>query len=81
MTRQDNPQARTQEQFNRLIEFRLEGTSLTFITSDESALCAGQTGSYQVELTEQGQLQFELEEDPCQERAIHHSGSWSRYEP
>jgi hypothetical protein len=62
-------------------EFRLEETSLTFITSSESAYCAGQTGSYQVELTEQGQLQFELEEDACRYRANDQPGSWSRYEP
>jgi hypothetical protein len=62
-------------------EFRLEGTSFTFITSDESAFCAGQTGRYQVGLTEQGQLEFELEEDPCYERANGYLGTWSRYEP
>ena len=61
--------------------FRLEGTSLTFITSDESFLCAGQTGSYQVELSEQGQIQFEFEDDACQERANGLPASWSRYEP
>jgi len=63
-------------------EFRLEGTSFTFITSSESAFCAGQTGSYQVELTEQGQLHFvELQEDECQDRAKYYLGAWSRYEP
>lgn len=62
-------------------EFRLEGTSFTFTSSSESFICAGQTGSYQVELTEQGQLQFELEEDACQERANFYPGTWSRYEP
>lgn len=29
-------------------QFRLEGTTLTFITNDESELCAGQSGSYEV---------------------------------
>jgi hypothetical protein len=63
--------------------FRLEGTMLTFITSDESALCAGQSGSYQVELTEEGQLQFELQEDACDSRAegIPIPLSWERVEP
>jgi hypothetical protein len=63
-------------------EFRLEGTSLTFIASDESASCAGQTGSYQVELTEQGQLEFVIQEDPCWDRR--HgvpTQSWDRVEP
>jgi hypothetical protein len=62
-------------------EFRLEGTSLTFITSDESIFCVGQTGSYQVELTEQGQFHFELKEDACQNRASGIPGPWIRYEP
>jgi hypothetical protein len=62
-------------------QFRLEGASFTFITSDESAFCGGQTGRYQVELTEQGQLQFELEEDACQERVNDPHETWSRYEP
>jgi hypothetical protein len=57
-------------------QYRLEGTLFTFITSDESPDCQGQTGRYQVELTEQGQLQFELQEDPCQARADEQPGSW-----
>jgi hypothetical protein len=66
---------------NQKGELRLEATSFTFITGGESVYCSDQTGSYQVNLTEQGQLQFELEEDPCQERANRFPGSWSRYEP
>jgi hypothetical protein len=62
-------------------QFRLDGTVLTFISNDETVYCAGQTGSYQVALTEQGQLQFELEEDACPERASGVPGSWSWYEP
>ncbi len=51
-------------------QFRLEGPLLTFTTSDESPVCAGQSGIYQVELTEEGHLQFALEEDPgCALRA------------
>lgn len=62
-------------------QYRLEGTLFTFITSDESPDCQGQTGRYQVELTEQGQLQFELQQDPCQARADGQPGSWDRVEP
>jgi hypothetical protein len=62
-------------------EFRLEGASFTFISSNESFICPSQAGSYQVELTELGQLQFILEEDACQERANFYPGTWSRYEP
>ena len=50
-------------------EFRLEGTLFTFASSDESRDCAGQSGTYQVELTEEGHLRFTLEEDPCRLRA------------
>ena len=63
-------------------QFRLEGTSLTFITDIESEVCAGQTGSYEIELTEEGQLQFELQEDPCMERRLGlPAGPWDRVEP
>ena len=63
-------------------QFRLEGTSLTFITNDESELCAGQTGNYEVELTEEGQLQFALEEDACWERRFGLPAEpWDRVEP
>ena len=62
-------------------QFQLEGTTLTFITSDESPDCQGQTGSYRVEPTEEGQLRFELQEDACQVRAGEQPGSWDRAEP
>ena len=63
-------------------QFRLEGTTLTFISSNDSPNCRGQSGSYQVELTEQGQLQFVLIEDPCQPRVNRRAGrSWDRVEP
>jgi hypothetical protein len=61
--------------------FRLEGTLLTFTASDESSYCKGQSGSYEVELTQEGQLQFVLQEDVCQKRAYGHEGAWSRVEP
>jgi len=61
-------------------QFRLEGTTLTFITSNESYDCKGQSGSYQIELTEEGQLQLVLQEDGCQLRANGHQGTWSRVE-
>ena len=63
-------------------QFRLEGTSFTFITSDESWVCPGLTGSYEIELTEQGQLQFVLQEDACEMRGIKYSAEpWDRVEP
>jgi hypothetical protein len=62
-------------------EFRIEGTVLTFIGSNQSQECAGQSGSYQVELTEPGQLQLALQDDPCQVRANHTPGPWERIAP
>jgi hypothetical protein len=62
-------------------QFRLEGNLLTFITSNESYDCKGQSGSYQVELTEEDQLQLVLQDDGCQLRANGHPGTWSRVEP
>ena len=63
-------------------QFRLEGTRVTFTTSDESPECAGLSGSYQVELTEEGELRFVLEEDPCALRARDApSGPLRRIEP
>lgn len=63
-------------------QYRLEGTSLTFITNKESKLCAGQTGSYEIELTEEGQVQFVPQEDQCSLRlAGLRSGLWPRFEP
>jgi hypothetical protein len=62
-------------------EFQLEGTSFTFITSNESPDCKDQTGRYQVKLTEPGQLQFVLQEDACQARADEQPGSWDRMPP
>ncbi len=46
-------------------EFQLEGALLTLTTSAESSDCAGQMGSYQMELTVEGALKFTLVEDEC----------------
>lgn len=62
-------------------EFRFEGTLLTFVASNQSQNCAGQSGSYQIQLTEPDQLQIALQDDPCQVRAIHTPGSWERAAP
>ena len=62
-------------------EFRFEGTLLTFIASNQSPECAGQRGSYQVQLTEPDQLQMALQDDPCQSRVNHSRGPWERVAP
>jgi hypothetical protein len=62
-------------------EYRLEGTLLTFIPSNQSHDCAGQSGSYQVQLTEPDQLQTALQDDPCQGRANSTRGPWERVAP
>ena len=48
--------------------FQLEGTLFTYISTDESRYCPGQTGSYHLKLIQEGQLQFILYEDPCEDR-------------
>jgi hypothetical protein len=62
-------------------QFELEGTSLAFITSDESAFCKGQTGTYQVKLAQKDQLQFVLLEDACSPRTSIVNEAWSRASP
>jgi hypothetical protein len=54
---QDSPQ--------QLGQFMFEGGLLTLVTSDESPLCAGQNGTYEVRLLEQGQIGLFLREDEC----------------
>ena len=49
-------------------QFQLDGNVLTLITDKESAVCAGLIGHYLVQLTEQGELQFELQDDYCNSR-------------
>jgi hypothetical protein len=63
-------------------QYQLEGTSLTFIASNESFDCTGLRGSYEVELTEEGQLQFVLQEDACEMRGVVlPARPWDRVEP
>jgi hypothetical protein len=63
-------------------QYQLEGTSLTFIASNESFGCKGLQGSYEVELTEEGQLQFVLQEDACEMRGVDlPARPWDRVEP
>jgi hypothetical protein len=58
-----------QDSPNQLGQFMVEGGLLTLVTSDESVLCAGQTGTYEVHLLEQGRIDMVLQEDPCSLRA------------
>jgi len=46
-------------------DFRLEGTTLTYITNEESGFCGGKTGNYEVELAEDGRIEITLVEDSC----------------
>jgi len=62
-------------------QYRLEGTTLTFSSSNGSRECTGQSGSYQLELTGQDQFQLVLLEDPCQLRAGYRPGPWERVPP
>jgi hypothetical protein len=56
----------------QLGEFTLEAGLLTLVTSDESPACAGQSGTYEVQLLEGGRISFILLEDQCTTR----SGYW-----
>lgn len=63
-------------------QFMLEGTTLTFITNEESHFCAGVSGIYDLQLTEQGWLGFSLREDACGKRAGFYNGStWQPVSP
>ena len=62
--------------------FQLEGTLFTLTASEESRFCPGTTGTYEVELTEEGKLQFTLNEDECRDRGrIFSRAPWSRFSP
>jgi predicted esterase len=63
--------------------FQLDGTALTLIAGDVSVFCSsGQTGSFEVELTQQGQLRFMSPEDECLVRGTGmSSGLWTRVSP
>lgn len=50
-------------------QFTLEGTLLTYTSSDESIFCvAGQRGIYETEWTEEGALRTMMQEDDCNRR-------------
>ena len=63
--------------------YHLEGTILTFETDEESVFCGGATGTYEVELSEQGELTFTLVDDPsCDPRGADITRTpFERYSP
>ena len=64
---QDNPQ--------QLGQFSLKEGLLTLVASDESPYCAGQSGTFELQLLEQGQISLFLREDPCTIRSEYWVGS------
>jgi hypothetical protein len=58
---QDSPQ-----QFG---QFTLEASLLTLVNNDNSPLCPGQSGTFEVYLLKQGQISIVQSEDPCTIRA------------
>jgi len=63
-------------------QFQLEGTLFTLTNSEESRNCPGRTGTFEVELTEEGKLQFTLNEDECHNRGQSlPRAPWSRFSP
>ena len=62
--------------------YHLEGTLLTLETDEESNFCPGETGIYEVELSEQGELSFTLVDDPCGNLTFELTrGSYARFSP
>jgi hypothetical protein len=50
-------------------QYQVEGTSLTFISGDETRVCKpGDRGSYEITITQEGKLQLVLQEDECSVR-------------
>jgi len=64
-------------------QFQIEGTSFTLTAGEKSRYCKGKPGSYEVELTQEEQLQFTLIDDQqCFFRGQDlRSGPWARIEP
>jgi hypothetical protein len=70
-------------------EYQLDGTFLTFKSSDESRACPGKSGSYDLELTNENKIIFKLvDKDECSFRSpnIFVQGKpadypWSRVSP
>lgn len=47
-------------------QYQVEGTVLTFISGDESRVCkAGNRGSYEITITQEGKLELVLQQDEC----------------
>ena len=62
--------ANLEDSAQELGRFTLEGGVITWVTSDDSPICAGQSATYEARLTEQGELSFSPRgEDPCSMRA------------
>ena len=80
--RQGGDPAILEEYPSEIGTFQFDGISLTLITNEDSLWCPGRTGSFEVELTEQGQLNFMAPEDECPERGSGMSASlWTRVSP
>ena len=60
--------------------FQLEDTLLTLTSTDEDLFCfAGTPGTYEVELTKEGQLHWTLRDDDCFDRSQWRNNTlWSR---
>jgi len=51
-------------------QWTLEGALFTYISSDESAVCAaGESGIYEVELTDESRMRHVRQEDACRTRS------------
>ena len=63
-------------------DYEIEGNILTTFTSEEAASCAGLTETWEVELTQAGELNITPIEDPCVGPEEHEETvTWVRYSP
>ena len=63
-------------------QFQLEGTLLTLAIADEASFCPGKIGTYEIEVTEEGKLNWILIEDQCGARGgVADNSLWSPISP
>ena len=66
----------------RVIEkgkYQLQGTRLTLQNAEDSVYCPGAEGSYQIQITKDGEMIYELEADECATRRIHITTEGPKY--
>ena len=60
-------------------QYQLQGTRLTLQNAKDSVTCPGAEGSYQIQITKDGELIYELEADECVKRRAKLSNEGPQY--